>query len=156
VVKINHKVANVSIVPNLPSTDATLSALSVSNGTLTPAFDANTTEYTVSTTVSSIIINATANDAAATVSGAGTKALDYGDNTFEVVVTAEDGITTATSERTRVDESDIVTNNPSELIVMIPALTTGTYLLEVTTQYAVSLVLKDPRTATFDRTLTVA
>jgi hypothetical protein len=50
----------------------------------------------VSTTVSSIIINATANDAAATVSGAGTKALDYGDNTFEVVVTAEDGITTKT------------------------------------------------------------
>jgi hypothetical protein len=35
----------------------------------------------------------------------------------------------ATSERTRVDVSDIVTNNPSELIVMIPALTAGTYLL---------------------------
>ncbi|MDR2815416.1 MAG: DUF4469 domain-containing protein [Proteiniphilum sp.] len=60
-----------------------------------------------------------------------------------------------TAERTKVDSSDIVTNNPSELIVMIPELTAGTYRVEVTTQYAVSLLLKEPRTATFDKTLTV-
>jgi hypothetical protein len=61
----------------------------------------------------------------------------------------------ATSERTAVDVSDIVTNNPSELIVVIPALATGTYLLEVTTQYAPGTLLKEPRTAMFDKTLTV-
>jgi hypothetical protein len=61
----------------------------------------------------------------------------------------------ATSERTKVDSSDIVTNNPSELIVIIPELTAGTYLLEVTTQYAVGSVLKEPRTAMFDKTLSV-
>jgi hypothetical protein len=61
----------------------------------------------------------------------------------------------ATEERTRVDVSDIVTNNPSELIIVIPPLAAGTYLLEVTTQYAVSLLLKEPRTAMFDKTLTV-
>jgi hypothetical protein len=54
-----------------------------------------------------------------------------------------------------VDESDIVTNNPSEVIVMIPELAAGTYLLEVTTQYTVGALLKEPRTAKFDRTLTV-
>jgi hypothetical protein len=60
-----------------------------------------------------------------------------------------------TAERTKVDSSDIVTNNPSELIVVIPELTQGTYLLEVTTQYAVGSVLKEPRTATFDKSLSV-
>jgi hypothetical protein len=60
-----------------------------------------------------------------------------------------------TSERTKVDDSDMVTDNPSELIVVIPALAAGTYRLEVTTQYAVSSLLKEPRTTTFDKTLTV-
>jgi hypothetical protein len=60
-----------------------------------------------------------------------------------------------TSERTRVDDSDMVVNNPSELIVVIPALAAGTYLLEVTTQYAVGSLLKESRTAMFDKTLTV-
>jgi hypothetical protein len=61
----------------------------------------------------------------------------------------------ATAERTKVDDSDIATNNPSELIVIIPQLPAGTYQVEVTTQYAVSLLLKEPRTTVFDKTLTV-
>jgi hypothetical protein len=61
----------------------------------------------------------------------------------------------ATSDRIRVDGSDVVTNNPSELIVVIPDLANGTYLLEVTTQYTPSILLKEPRTATFDKPLTV-
>jgi hypothetical protein len=61
----------------------------------------------------------------------------------------------ATSERTKVNDPDIVTNNPSALIVVIPDLSSGTYLLEVTTQYAVGSLLKKPRTAMFDKTLTV-
>ncbi|MDR1172269.1 MAG: DUF4469 domain-containing protein [Bacteroidales bacterium] len=61
----------------------------------------------------------------------------------------------ATGERIRVDDSDVVTNNPSELLVVIPPLATGSYLLETTTQYAVSFLLKEPRTAVFDKTLTV-
>jgi hypothetical protein len=61
-----------------------------------------------------------------------------------------------TLERTRVDESDIVTNNPSEVIVMIPELAAGTYLLEVTTQFSGGgRLLNEPRTAKFNRTLTV-
>ncbi|MDR2064721.1 MAG: DUF4469 domain-containing protein [Prevotellaceae bacterium] len=60
-----------------------------------------------------------------------------------------------TQERTAVDASDIVTNNPSELIIVIPALTAGTYSLEIATQYAVGALLKEPRTAIFDKPLTV-
>jgi hypothetical protein len=55
-----------------------------------------------------------------------------------------------TTERIRVDDSDVAVNNPSELIVVIPELASGTYLLEVTMQYAVSFLLKAPRTATVE------
>lgn len=61
----------------------------------------------------------------------------------------------ATGTRTQVEESDMVVNNPSELIIIIPALTAGSYTIEVVTQYAGSSLLKDPRTALFERTLTV-
>jgi hypothetical protein len=50
---------------------------------------------------------------------------------------------------------DIVVNNPSELIIVIPDMPTGDYKLEITTQYAVSSVLKEPRTTVFDKILTV-
>ena len=62
-----------------------------------------------------------------------------------------------TAERIAIDPTDIVTNNPSELIIVIPELTAGTYRLEVTTQFSTGgkQQLKEPRTVTFDRTLTV-
>jgi len=61
----------------------------------------------------------------------------------------------ATQGRTKVEQSDIVTNNPSEVIVVIPALATGTYQLEIVTQFTGSYLLKESRTTTFDRELTV-
>jgi hypothetical protein len=61
----------------------------------------------------------------------------------------------STGERTKVDDSDIVTNNPSELIVVIPDLSAGTYQLEVITQYSIGVVLKESRSALFDKILTV-
>jgi hypothetical protein len=59
--------------------------------------------------------------------------------------------------RTEVDATDFVLNNPSELIVVIPLLAAGTYQLEITTQFTGSgnKVLNSPRTAVFDRVLTV-
>ncbi|WP_374458572.1 DNA-binding domain-containing protein [Chryseobacterium taeanense] len=60
-----------------------------------------------------------------------------------------------TQARTKVDSSDIVTNNPSEIIVVIPELAAGTYNLEVVTQYGGGTLLKDARTATLDKILTV-
>jgi hypothetical protein len=54
-----------------------------------------------------------------------------------------------------VDASDIVTNNPSELIIRTPALIADGYTLEVTTQYTGTKLLKEPRTFAFDKILTV-
>jgi protocatechuate 3,4-dioxygenase beta subunit len=90
------------------STDATLSALTLSSGTLSPTFAAGTTSYTVSVanTVTSITITPTVNTSGATVKVAGTavasgsasasQALSVGANTISLVVTAADGSTTET------------------------------------------------------------
>jgi len=78
------------------SSDATLSSLTVSAGTLTPAFNASITEYTVTVanSVSNITINATANDGNATVTGdTGLQNLNVGSNEFTILVTAENGTT---------------------------------------------------------------
>jgi nucleoid DNA-binding protein len=62
-----------------------------------------------------------------------------------------------TGERVKTDASDIVTNNPSELIILVPALPAGTYKVEVTTQYGnnIKTLLKEPRTTVLDKVLTV-
>jgi hypothetical protein len=75
------------------SNDATLNGLTVSVGKLEPAFDFVTTSYTVnvSNSATSIDVNGTANHAAATVSGNGTKPLDEGSNPVYIIVTAENG-----------------------------------------------------------------
>ncbi|MDL2274064.1 cadherin-like beta sandwich domain-containing protein, partial [Oscillospiraceae bacterium OttesenSCG-928-G22] len=85
--------------PPAASTDATLSGLTISSGTLSPAFSADTTSYTatVPNSVSSVTIGATAKDSKASISGdTGAKSLSVGQNTFKIVVTAEDGTTTKT------------------------------------------------------------
>jgi hypothetical protein len=46
-----------------------------------------------------------------------------------------------TDEKTKVDPSEFVTNNPSELIIVIPDLISGTYKLEVTSQFTSSVKL---------------
>ncbi len=62
---------------------------------------------------------------------------------------------TVSQVSTQVEVSDIVTNNPSELMVVIPALSAGTYQLKVVTQFSGSMMLKEPRTALLDKVLTV-
>lgn len=64
-------------------------------------------------------------------------------------------INESTSVRIKVDPTDIVTNNPSELVIVTPALVAGTYWLEVTNQYSGKQDLKEPRTSRFDKVLTV-
>jgi hypothetical protein len=81
----------------------------------------------------------------------------------KIRVTGEDAgngirfVNRESGEHTKVDPTDIVVNNPSELIVVIPLLEAGTYLLEVTTQFTGSggKLLNSPRTAVFDKPLTV-
>ena len=79
------------------SSDASLSALSLSSGTLSPAFDSGTYIYTASVlnSVSSVTISATATHSGASVTGdVGSETLTVGTNTKTIRVTAEDTTTT--------------------------------------------------------------
>lgn len=64
-------------------------------------------------------------------------------------------IETATGLETKVPFEDIITNNPSELVILLPELTSGTYTLQIASQYSGSNLLKEPRTTTYERELIV-
>ena len=79
------------------SNDASLTSLTVSQGELTPGFNAGTLNYTVTVpdTLNTIKITATP-AAGASYSGTGNKTLAAGENKFDVIVVAEDGTTQKT------------------------------------------------------------
>ena len=81
------------------SSNNALSSLTVSAGTLTPAFDPAITEYTLSLPSRSDRLTITANpsDSRATVQGDGEISLQDGETSLSVVVTAEDGSSKAYS-----------------------------------------------------------
>lgn len=73
------------------SSNNNLSTLEI-NGSAVSGFSASKTSYQLSNTDStSISISAKAEDSKATVSGTGNKNLNYGENRFEISVTAENG-----------------------------------------------------------------
>jgi hypothetical protein len=80
-----------------PSANANLGSLSVSAGTLSPAFSAANSYYTVTVpnTTASIEVNAAPADTAATLyqDPANPVSLNVGENAITVRVTAEDGVT---------------------------------------------------------------
>lgn len=98
---VQNKVVNITggTEPYVPSTNADLFSLSISGASnWTPVFNANTLSYscTVPNTVSSLTVNAAAEDGLASVNVVGADNLQVGSNSVTVVVTAEDGITTKT------------------------------------------------------------
>ena len=87
-VSVNHPSKSINIT-NPPSSNTNLSSLSASGTNIsTGNLTANVGKDVTSTT-----INATAEDSKASVSGTGTKSLNYGKNTFTVTVKAENGTT---------------------------------------------------------------
>lgn len=104
------------------SANAALSALTVSKGTLTPAFDATVKAYTVcvSNAVDSITVTAEKADAKArvSISAAQPAPLSVGTNAITVTVTAEDG--------TANEYTVTVTRNPVISVGVVFPLTTGT------------------------------
>jgi uncharacterized protein YjdB len=120
------KTYNINVVRAVPPSDnANLSELAVSDGTLTPAFSANTTSYTVDVdySVTSIYISATADDRNASVSGAGNKSLDVGSNYFDIEVLAEDEATTKTYSievvrAAPIDVSSVSLNTESKIMTI--------------------------------------
>ena len=87
----SYSSTNRSATVRLKSSNNTLSSLSLSNGTLSPTFNGNTTNYTSTIDASSVTINATKGDNYQSISGTGKKNLNYGTNTFKVVVKSEAG-----------------------------------------------------------------
>ena len=88
----------VTVTAEAPGSDATLRALDLSAGTLSPGFSAGTTSYTVSVAndVENVTVTATANDEDATLeySPSQTASPDAGESaTVTVTVTAQDGST---------------------------------------------------------------
>lgn len=98
----------VTVVRAAPSAVATLSGLALSAGSLSPAFATATTGYTaiVGNSIGALTVTPTASDSTATIkvngstvasgSASGGIALAAGSNTLTVLVTAQDGTTTAT------------------------------------------------------------
>ena len=75
------------------SSNNNLSSINISAGSLSPVFNPSTTSYTINvgSSTTSINISATAQDAKSTISGQGTKNLNYGNNNVTLTVTAENG-----------------------------------------------------------------
>ena len=126
----------------LPSTDATLSNLTISAGTLSPAFLASTTSYTdtVENSVSSVTITPTSNQFGATIKVNGTPVLsgtastpitlNVGGNTILTVVLAQDATTTSiytiTVTRAEATTSPFVVTNVATAVTSTNATLNGT------------------------------
>ncbi len=90
------------------SSDANLKALSVSAGTLVPAFSPNVTSYnvTIPYTETELLLQATKSDSKATYTVIGNKEMKVGANKRQIVVTAENGNTkTYTINVIRLDQN---------------------------------------------------
>lgn len=95
-IKVNIGTSNATTNPDTSSkksNDNNLKILTIEEGKLSPEFNASLTEYTLELNedVRSLTINATATDAKAKVEGTGKIDLKEGNNTINIVVTAENG-----------------------------------------------------------------
>lgn len=126
------------------STNNNLKNLSVSSGSLSPSFSSGTTSYSVSVgeDVSSININAEAEDGTAKVSGTGNKSLNYGSNKFTISVKAENGSTkTYTINVNREDNRSKDANLKSLKVnngTLSPSFSSGTTSYTIEVPYSVN------------------
>lgn len=95
-----------------------LSALTVTPGTLTPAFSKDVTTYnmTLDKHVSRLTVSATPEDSKSTVSVWGA-AMDPGDNTTKITVTAENGDQKVYTIYTKVPAPEVVKEEVKEIII---------------------------------------
>ena len=133
------------------SSDASLSALSLSSGTLSPGFAGATLSYAASVvnSVSWTTVTATPNHAAASVLITPTDAdattagdqvnLDVGSNTISVKVTAEDGTTTRTYTVTVTRAAPTVSSDASLSGLALSGVTLTPAFAADTTRYTASV-----------------
>jgi uncharacterized repeat protein (TIGR02543 family) len=108
-------------------TDATLKSFTISEGTLTPAFDPATTNYTVTVAnkVSRITLTIAASGESATFNGNGARQLNVGENRFEIKVTAEDGVTVVTYTVTVTREKEEAAPPPATVNITTTTVNTA-------------------------------
>ncbi|MBF0431538.1 MAG: cadherin-like beta sandwich domain-containing protein [Fibrobacteria bacterium] len=157
---INQRTYILSIYRHL-NTNAYLSALTSSEGTLTPVFNKNVTSYTdtVSNNITSLTVTPVTEYTEGMVSvnedtvisgqASPTISLNSGNNTVSILVTAQDGITqktyTVTIYRTPSDEASL-----SDLLVskgtLSPVFSSGVYNYTVSLPWTDSVVSVTPNT----------
>ena len=82
----------VSASIRVKSSDNTLQSLSLSNATLDKSFSSDIDSYSAIVNDSTTMISASSNSNTATVTGTGEKTLNYGTNSFQIIVTSETGV----------------------------------------------------------------
>jgi gliding motility-associated-like protein len=157
-------------VTRAPSTNAALSNLSISSGTLSPVFAGGTTSYTASVpnSASNITVTPTTGDATATVTvngkavksgtASGLISLTVGSNTILTVVTAQDGVTkeTYTIIITRAPSSNAALSNLSiSSGVLTPVFAGATTYYTASVLNSVSTLTATPTTSDATATITV-
>lgn len=146
-------------IQNPPSGNTNLSSLSISNGSI--SFNKNTTSYSVSvdSNVTSISVTAKAEDSGASVSGTGSKSLNYGNNAINVTVTAPSGATkTYTINVNRKDDrssNNDLNNLTVEKGTLSPAFNKNTKNYTVLVPYEVSTLTVNATTADSKAKVTV-
>lgn len=161
---INYYRINVTV----PSNVATLSALALSAGTLSPTFSSGTTSYTASvanSVESGYTVTPTKSDSNATTvqylgaSGttAFTGALAVGPNIIRTVVTAQDGTTTSTYTVTVTRLSNVATLSALALSsgTLSPAFTSGTSSYTASVANSVTSMTVTPTRTQANATITV-
>lgn len=117
--------------------DNSLSTLTV-DGVEVPDFNPETLEYTLSDVVyskTSILIGATTTDSDATIEGTGNKGLKTGENTFEVIVTAQNGDTRTYKINIKREKN----NNAYLSILSVKGTTLDPKFNKETTEYTVTV-----------------
>ena len=147
------------------SVDATLSALTLEQGSLSPSFASGTLAYTalVSNSVSSLIVTPTTNDANATATVNGASAatpvtLAVGSNTVTVQVTAQDGtLQNYTVAVTRAAASSDATLSALALSSssLSPSFASGTLAYTASVVHSVNSLIVTPTTNDANATATV-
>lgn len=87
----SYSPASKSASVRIKSTNNSLKTLTLSTGKLSPSFSSSVTSYKSTIDASSVTISATKGDSYQTITGTGKKTLNYGTNTFNIVVTSESG-----------------------------------------------------------------
>ncbi len=152
-VKLTPNISKATVtINNPPSNNNNLSSLSVTNGSIN--FSPSNTNYSINveSNITSVSISATPADSKAKVSGTGNRNLNFGNNSLDVVVTAEDGSKKTYTINVNRKDNRSSNNNLSSLTVSSGSLSfnknTTNYNIEVpydVTKVTINAKAEDPK-----------